>query len=203
MKRLALVLLLSAICVLATSACAQQFDVAVGVSALKSAPASDALFDPDHSPQSVGGGAFPVISGDFLFRHQVGVGGEVFWRATRNLYQAFGAQQEFRPVFYDFNAVWAPKLGKQAAAQLEGGIGAESARFYTPFVTCNFVSCTNFVSSNHFMAHLGGGLKIYIWRNVFLRPEAHYYFIHDNSEFSGNNATRFGASIGYTWRSEY
>src|SRR5205809_1105609 len=88
-----------------------------------------------------------------LFALLLCVGDDVFCTATRNLYQAFGAQQPLRPVFYDFNAVWAPRLGKRAAAELAAGIGGESSRFYTPFITCNFVSCTNFVSSNHFLGH--------------------------------------------------
>ena len=193
MKKLALFAFLSCF-LMGIAAQAQQFDVAFGISGLKAPSASEGLNSTDHSPQSIGGGVFPAFSGDFLFKKQFGVGGEVFWRATRNLYQAFGAQQPFRPVFYDFNAVWAPKLGKRAAAELVGGIGGESSRFYTPFITCNFVSCTNFVSSNHFLGHVGGGLRLYAWHNVFIRPEAHFYFVHNNVEFSGPDATRLGAS---------
>ncbi|HEY6970114.1 MAG TPA: hypothetical protein VJA94_12980 [Candidatus Angelobacter sp.] len=174
---------------------AQQADIAFGVGTVTAPSAFDATGD--FFPQSVGGGVFPSFSGDVLFLHHFGVGGNVSWRATRNLSQGF---LPFRPIFYDFNAVFAPPLGKHAAAQLEGGIGGESVRFYQGFVTCSFFSCTDFVSTNHFLGHVGGGIKFYVFHNFFIRPEAHFYFIHNNVEFSGNHATRVGASIGYTFR---
>jgi hypothetical protein len=185
----------------ATFASAQQFDVAFGLSGLKSTPAADA--SSDFSPQEVGGGVFPTFSGDFLFKKQFGVGGEVSWRAKQNLYQAFGAEQPFRPILYDFGAVWAPKLGKRAAAELTAGIGGESVRFYTPFINCSTFSCTDFVSSNHLLGQAGGGIRLYVWNHVFVRPEAHFYFVRNNNEFSGPNATRIGVSVGYSWTSEY
>ena len=174
---------------------AQQVDIAFGVGTVTAPSAFDATGD--FFPQSVGGGVFPSFSGDVLFLHHLGVGGNVSWRATRNLSQGF---LPFRPIFYDFNAVFAPPLGKHAEAQLEGGIGGESVRFYQGFVTCSFFSCTDFVSINHFLGHVGGGIKLYAYHNFFIRPEAHFYFIHNNVEFSGNHATRLGASIGYTFR---
>ena len=174
---------------------AQQVDIAFGVGTVTAPSAFDATGD--FFPQSVGGGVFPSFSGDVLFLHHLGVGGNVSWRATRNLSQGF---LPFRPIFYDINAVFAPPLGKHAEAQLEGGIGGESVRFYQGFVTCSFFSCTDFVSTNHFLGHVGGGIKLYAYHNFFIRPEVHFYFIHNNVEFSGNHATRLGASIGYTFR---
>ena len=44
-----------------------------------------------------------------------------------NLYGGF---QPERPLFYDFNGIYAPKLGKHAAAEVMAGIGWESIRFY-------------------------------------------------------------------------
>jgi hypothetical protein len=194
-------LLLSFVLLFAGFAQCQQFDVAFGLSGVKSTPAADA--SGSFSPQEVGGGVFPVFSGDFLFKKQFGIGGDVSWRAKQNLYQAFGAQQPFRPIFYDFNAVWAPKLGKHAAAELVGGIGSQSARFYTPFVNCSTFSCTDFVSSNHLLFDAGGGIRLYVWNHVFVRPEIRYYYVRNNNEFSGPNVTRVGVSIGYSWTSEY
>ena len=61
----------------------------------------------------------------------------------------------------------------------------------------DFNSC--YVSNNHFLVHVGGGLRYYVWGNVFVRPEAHFYHILNNSDvFSNNNVIRVGASIGYT-----
>ncbi len=195
MKRL---LLIGAVCVLflgVSAAHGQQLDAAFGVSGLTATPASSA--GANNFPQTMGGGAFAGFSADYLLRHHFGVGFETAWRAKRNTY--FGVQP-FRPILYDFNGVYAPPLGKHASLELQGGIGVSSTRFYQPFITCNLVSCTNFATANHFLGHVGGGIRFYIWHNVFLRPEAHYYAIHNNVEFAGSRVTRFGMSLGYSLR---
>lgn len=148
------------------------------------------------SPQSVGGGTFLNFSGDFLLRHRLGVQGEVAWRATQGKYFAV---QPFRPIFYDFNGIYAPNFGKHFGAELLAGIGAQSTRFYTNQVVCSFTSCTNYTSSNHFMGHFGGGLRLYPFGGgFFIRPEAHVYLVHNNFEFNSNHPIRVGASIGYS-----
>ncbi len=74
------------LCVLACFAAVaqgQQFDVAVGLSTVSSQAAtinSSGLYVPN-----AGGGAYPVFSGDFLFFHSIGVGGEVTWRASQDV----------------------------------------------------------------------------------------------------------------------
>lgn len=176
---------------------AQQFDAAVGASTVTAPSAIDA--SGDHFPQSVGGGTFLTFSGDLLLKHNFGVGGEVSWRATQNSYAGIAP---FRPIFYDFNGVYAPPLGKHAAAEFQAGIGAESVRFYQNFtVNCNQFTgtCTNYTSSNHFLGHFSAGIRYYVHGNVFIRPEAHLYLVNNNFEFSGARATRFGASIGYSF----
>lgn len=194
MRNLACIALLSMFFLIGKTAHAQQLDAAFGLSALHGTSASDA--SGNFFPQSVGGGVFPTISADVLLVHHIGIGGEVFWRATQNLSQGF---QHFRPIFYDFNAVFAPPIGKRAALDLEGGIGGESIRFYQPFVTCSFFSCTDFTSSNHLLGHVGVGVKLYMLHHIFIRPEAHFYFVRHNFEFSSDHATRLGVSIGYTF----
>lgn len=173
---------------------AQEFDAAFGVGTLTAPSASNA--SGNHAPISESGGAYPVFSADLLLKRQFGVSGELAWRSSRNLYAGF---QPYRPLLYDFNAIYAPKLGKHAGAELMAGIGWESLRFYQPFLTCGAITCTNFVSSNHFMGHFGGGLRYYVHGHFFVRPEAHLYLIRNNVEFSSPMATRFGVSLGYTF----
>lgn len=177
-------------------ALAQQLDIAFGVNALTSPAAT--LSTSGQTLESIGGGTYVGFSGDylFLFDRQFGVGSEVFWRASRANY---GISQPYRPLFYDFNAVWAPRLGPHISPELVAGIGAESLRFYTPFETCSFVSCTNYVSSNHFMGNFGGGLRMYVHGGLFIRPEVKLYLVRNNVEFSSNHATRYGVSIGYSF----
>jgi hypothetical protein len=172
----------------------QQFDAAFGAGTILAPSASNA--NGDHAPVSLSGGTYPVFSADILLKHQFGISGELAWRASRNLYGGFAPE---RPLFYDFNGIYAPKLGKHAQAELEGGIGFESIRFYQGFTSCGSFSCTDFVSSNHFMGHFGAGFRYYIHGHIFVRPEAHLYLINNNQEFSSPVATRVGVSLGYTF----
>ena len=194
MKKLSfLVVTFALVFMLGSAAQAQQFDLSFGVSGL-TAPSSTATL------QTIGGGAYPTFGLDFLFYHNFGVGFNAAFRASQNLYQGF---QPFRPFFYDVDAVYAPPLGKHAQLELSAGIGAESVRFYTPFLTCGtFTGCTDFVSSNHFLGQFGGGLRLYATNRIFIRPEAHVYLVHNNVEFSGSHATRFGLSIGYSFKNQ-
>src|ERR1041385_1461972 len=96
--------------------------------------------------------------------------------------------------------------GNSKPVSLTGGaypqaaIGWESLRFYQPFFNgSGFTGCSNFVSSNHFMGHFGGGLRYYFKGHFFVRPEAHVYLIRNNVEFSSPLATRVGVSLGYTF----
>lgn len=205
MKRL--LLLVASSCVLfavTSTAYAQQFDIAFGYGTLGGNPASDAtaadVASGTHAAQSISGGGYPSFSGDFLFiKKYLGVGGEVTWRAHQNIDQFF---QPYRPILYDFNVIYAPAIGKHAQVEVQGGIGAESLRFYSPVFVCNFFGCTNYSSSNHFLTHVGGGLRLYVWRSVFIRPEAHYYFVNNNFEFAGPRVTRYGVSLGYSLRNQ-
>jgi hypothetical protein len=188
-----LVVTFAMVFMLGSAAQAQQFDLSFGVSGL-TAPSSNATV------QTIGGGAYPTFGLDFLFYHNLGVGFNAAFRAKQNLYQGF---QPFRPFFYDVDLVYAPPLGKHAQLELSAGIGAESVRFYTPFLTCGtFTGCTDFVSSNHFLGQFGGGLRLYVTNKIFIRPEAHVYVVRNNFEFSGAQATRFGLSIGYSFKNQ-
>ena len=91
-------------------------------------------------------------------------------------------------------AVAAPVTGGGNAM---GGLGGLYLRFSTPYFTCG--SCTNYTSTNHVGGHVGADIRYYVWRKVFIRPEAHYYRIHNNVEFNGANAARFSVSVGYSF----
>jgi hypothetical protein len=193
--RLATFLCFACAVLFSTVAHAQQVDFAFGMGTTNAPSASQA--DSNHSPVSLTGGAYPSFSGDVLLHKRIGFQGELAWRASRANYP--GADIPYRPLFWDFNAIYAPKLASHAEVNLLGGIGAESIRFYVGTV-CGAFSCSNFQSSNHFMGHFGAGLKLYPVRNFFIRPEAHLYLVNNNVEFSSPRVVRYGISIGYTLR---
>jgi hypothetical protein len=175
------------------AAYSQQMDFAFGMSTVTAPAGAEA--SGDHFPQSLTGGAYPSFSGGVLIKNGFGINGEVTWRASRS---TFAGVAPYRPVLFDINAVYAPRLGR-ISPELMAGIGAENIRFYQNFLNCGFTGCTNYTSSNHFLGHFGGGLRLYLSNSIFLRPEAHLYLINNNVEFSSARATRFGLSIGYSF----
>ena len=171
-----------------------QIDLAFGMNTVTAPSANEA--SGNHTPQSLTGGAYPSFSVDVLFFKNIGVQGEFAWKASRGIWQDV---QPYRPMFYDFNAIFVPKIADRTYLELLAGIGSEATRFYQPFQVCDFNTCQNFVTINHFMGHFGVGLKAYPAKNFFVRPEAHLYLVNDNQEFSSGRAVRYGVSIGYTF----
>jgi len=192
MRKLVLVCVVSLFITIAAQA---QLDLSFGAGTTTGASAASA--SGNFAPQTIGGGTYLFFNGDYRFFHGFGIGAEISWRASQNLW---GGQVPFRPIFYSFNGVYAPKLTKNFGVDLQGGIGAENVHFYTGNVTCSaFTGCSNYQSSNHFMGHLGGGLRLYPKGNFFIEPQIHEYFVRNNFEFSGPRVTRYGVSIGYSW----
>jgi hypothetical protein len=194
-NKLIVALVVSACFAVATNVQGQQVDAAFGLGTLTGS-SSNAAVSFANFTQSLSGGAYLNFSGDALIKGNFGVQGEVAWRASRNLYAGF---QPYRPVIWDFNAIYAPRFNQHLGAEVMGGIGAESIRFYQNSFNCGFTGCTNYTTSTHFLGHFGGGIRIYPTGNFFVRPEAHIYLINNNVEFSSNYATRYGVSIGYTF----
>lgn len=197
MKKLSAVFVFCASLFVGGALQAQQIDAQFGLSGIHSASATNFDFNTlSHSPQSLSGGVYPGFAADFIFWHNIGFNGEISWKASQGLYQGtFG----YRPILYDFNGVYAKKVGR-VGFSLMGGLGAESVRFYEGFSTCNNLGqCTNYVSSNHFLGHVGGALRLYMTHSVYVAPEAHFYFVHNNQEFTSDFATRYSVNIGYTF----
>jgi len=194
LKKLSLIMMLVLPFLIRDTVHAQEFDAAFGAGTLIAPSAASATGN--HQAVTLGGGTYPAFSADLILKRNFGISGELAWRASRNLYGGFGPE---RPLLYDFNGIYAPKLGKHVAAEVMAGIGWESIRFYQGFTSCGTFSCSDFVSSNHFMGHVGGGLRYYFYGHFFVRPEAHFYAIRNNIEFSSPYATRVGVSLGYTF----
>jgi hypothetical protein len=171
----------------------QQMDFAFGLSTTHSAPVSTSTLA--FPPESLTGGIYPSISGDFLIKKAVGIGGEISWRGGQAQYNQV---LPYRPILWDFDGIYTPKLGPHVAAELSAGIGAETTRFYSNTIQCG-ISCTNYASSNHFMGQFGAGLKLYARGGLFVRPEVHLYVVHNNIEYTSPYVVRYGASIGYTF----
>jgi len=183
-----------------TLAYAQQFDIALGGSTLlaTSRPSDLVTFHPPVQK----GGTFVGINGDFVGfkKRRLGLNIETAWRYRQATYPYNG--EAYRPIFTDVNALFQPRMGKIAGRQvgldLMGGIGVASTSFNLSGSTCSSSGCVNYTSSNHFMEHLGGGVRCRVWRHFFVRPEVHYYHVQNYIEFNSGNVIRVGASLGYT-----
>lgn len=193
MRKLAIFAPVFAVLFFAQFASAQQGDAMFGGNTLVSSGSCDA--NTGLCPEK--GGFYPSVSADVIFHKRIGFNWETAWRGSQGDY----AGQPYRPIITDFNAMFQPKLGKKIGADLMGGIGWQSTRFYLPFCTNGF-TCNNFVSTRHFLTDLGGGIRYYVWGHIFVRPEVHYYHIQNNVEFDSPNLFRVGASLGYTFGSE-
>lgn len=197
MKKFAPIMLLLALTAMLGTSVAQQVDLGFGVSTLTAPGVTtrDGLLYPSET-----GGAYLGFNGDVLVHKRFGVGAEIDWRAAQNSY---GQLAPYRPLFFDVNGVWAPKLTEHLTGELVAGIGVEDIRFYTGYGAgggCGFYGyCNNYVSSHHFMGDFGGGIRAYLWHNLFIRPEVRLYLIHNNAEFSSGRAVRYGATLGYSF----
>ena len=79
LKKLSLVVTASLLLMLAAAAHAQQMDFAFGISTISS-PAYNSTASASYPPQSLTGGIYPSLSGDFLLRKHIGVMGEISWK---------------------------------------------------------------------------------------------------------------------------
>jgi hypothetical protein len=151
----------------AAAAYGQQIDVAFGAGTV-SAASSNVSNVFSQFKQTFSGGTFLAFSGDALIHKNLGFQGEVAWRASKTNYAGV---LPYRPLFWDFNAIYAPRWNRFIGAEVMAGIGAESSRFYTGQGNCSyFGGCTNYQSISHFMGDFGGGIRLYPVGNFLSAP---------------------------------
>ena len=200
MRKFAFFTTLFAVLAVASLASAQQGDAYIGAGTMLSPGAASCGRQPDGNflcPEK--GGTYLNLGADVIFHKRVGIAFDAAWKASQGAYGGPGGQP-YRPLLFDFNGVYQPRIGKKAGLDLVGGIGWQSTRFYGYQPTSNcvyFGQC--YVSSNHFLVDLGAGVRYYFWGHVFIRPEVRYYHVLNNTDvFTSGNIVRVGASIGYT-----
>jgi Outer membrane protein beta-barrel domain len=201
---LAMVLLVSAFASLAS---AQQGDAYIGGGTMLSSSPSSTIGNSNCTVDSSGtnivcpekGGLYLNLGADIVFKNRLGAAFDVNWKASQGEFGGPGGQP-YRPLLFDFNGVYQPRLSKKAGIDLFGGIGWQSTRFYgyQPTSGCVYFGAC-YTSSNHFLVDVGGGLRYYVWGHMFIRPEFRYYQIVNNTDnFTSGHIIHVGASIGYT-----
>jgi len=198
MRKLAFLATIFAFLILPSLASAQQGDAMFGFGTLLSPGAAECGLSSGQLACPEKGGLYPNLSADVIFHKRIGFGFDVAWRGGQGNFAGLGLP--YRPLLFDFNGVYQPRLSKKTGLDLMGGIGWQSTRFYGYQNTSNcvyFGAC--YSSYNHFLVDVGGGFRYYFYGHVFVRPEAHYYHVFNNSDvFTSGNIIRVGGSIGYT-----
>ena len=146
------------------------------------------------------GGLFETIGGDVMFRQNFGVGFETSFQSQRNY-----AGLNYRPLFYDFNAIYSPSVGqRKIVPEIQAGVGGANLRFYLNQSFCDsFGGCSNsntyLESSNHFQLHLGGGLRLYVKGGLYVKPQIDAHWVNNFFQFGSNWVPEYSMSVGYTF----
>jgi hypothetical protein len=148
------------------------------------------------------GGLFMTYGGTFMFSPHLGVGGESSFRTSQGSY----AGLNYRPTFWDFNAVYHPVAGEERriVPEFQGGLGGANLKFYYTQQYCDqFVGCSSsnsfLESSNHFQVHMSAGVRLYVKGGLFVRPQVDVHYVNNFFQFGSNWVPEYGAVIGYSF----
>jgi hypothetical protein len=144
-------------------------------------------------------GTFGKIGADVLLSHGLGFGGETDFRFSQGGY----AGLNYRPIFWDFNGIFAPGNGR-IQPDIEAGLGGANLRFYYSAQYCDiFAGCSTsnqyLESSNHFQVHLSAGVRFYVTPHIFLRPQIDAHWVHNFFQFGSDWAPEYSVSVGWSF----
>jgi len=153
-----------------------------------------------YQPPAENGGIYPSFGAEGILENRFGISAEGAIRFSRGTYNGY---QPYRPMFFDVNGVFAPRINKRISLDLAVGPGFSTVLFYNQFGSCSTGNtfCRTNLNSTHFLVHVGAGPRYYFHGPFFVRPEVNYYFVVNNVEFHSGNVLRLGGSVGYSWGS--
>ena len=146
-------------------------------------------------------GVFGGFGGSYMLKPMLGVGFEYFSKFT----QADYAGLNYRPRFYDFNAIWMPiPNSHKVVPEFQAGVGAAHLSFYYNQQFCDvFAGCSTsnsfLESSNHFQTHLGAGVNIYVKGGIFVRPQFDVHYVRNFFQFGSNWSPAYSVALGYSF----
>lgn len=154
------------------------------------------------------GGFFGTIGGDFLFFHsdKIGIGAEYSFRKDKGPY----AGLLYQPKFFDVNAVYQPlTIAHRFTPEIQLGAGKASLATYYTLASCYKLpqGCAGpnaqISSVNPFQAHIGAGLRVYVWKGIFVRPQVDIRWVQDDFSyyFGSSWVKQYSFAVGYTLRS--
>ncbi|MBV9765749.1 MAG: outer membrane beta-barrel protein [Acidobacteriaceae bacterium] len=197
---------ISALCLCAPFANAQSVDAYFGVGTMTDSSSKTSIDtfgtgNPFTSPRL--GGTFGKAGADVMLTPHFGVNGDVDFRFAQGAYSGL----TYRPMFYDFNAIWAPtgRSLKRVVPEIQAGLGAVNLKFFSPSASfCDaFAGCSSsnsyLESSNHFQVHLAAGLRLYATQHLFFQPQVDAHYVNNLFQFGSNWVPEYSASVGWSF----
>ncbi len=133
-----------------------------------------------------------------MLKPSFGVGAEVAVRFRQGDFGTYG----YRPVFYDFNAIWTPSLGRRIMPEFQGGLGGVRTSFYDasqPYYDYYTGKWSTLAGrSSHFQLHAGAGLRIYVKGRIFVRPQVDYHWVKNMWEFKSSSVPAYSLAVGWS-----
>jgi hypothetical protein len=143
-------------------------------------------------------GVFGTIGGGLFLKQNYGFGAQVSFRFKQGDYVGYG----YRPIFYDFNGMWTPKVGKFVLPEFQGGFGGMNLRFYdsaNPYYDYNTGRVSTFAgSSNHFQLHAAAGLRFKAKDHIYVRPQVDYHWVPNLNEFGSNSVLGYSLAVVFS-----
>jgi hypothetical protein len=148
-------------------------------------------------------GLFADAGGSLMLTQHFGAGAQISWRAGEGSY----AGLNYRPLFYDFNAIWQPVKTSRIVPELQAGLGGARFRFSANTQACDqLVGCSTVSlgseSSNHFTTHLAAAVRLYATHRVFVRPAVDVHWVNNNFQFGSNWVPQYSIGVGYSFGGE-
>jgi len=145
-------------------------------------------------------GLFATVGGGFMLTNHFGAGAEINWRAGSGDY----AGLNYRPVFYDFNAIWQPIKTKRFVPEVQAGIGGVHVGFTANQTECSeIVGCSTVSlgseSSSHFQVHMALAARLYLTPHIFLRPAVDAHWVNNFFQFGSNWVPEYTMGLGYSF----
>lgn len=142
-------------------------------------------------------GVFGIFGGDAMFKPNLGVGVAISTRFAQGAY----AGLNYRPTFYDFNAVWQPgSVTQRVQPEFQGGVGGVKISFYQGGFN-NLIGPSSYLvgQSSHFQLHGSAGVRFYVTDHVYVRPQVDLHYVPNFVQFGRNAVPEFTVAVGYSF----
>jgi hypothetical protein len=147
-------------------------------------------------------GLFGDLGASYMFTQHLGVGADFDWRTTRAAYTGLN----YRPYFYNFDAIYEPGKTKHFEPEIRAGLGGVDVSYGYSSTACDaLVGCSTsnqyLESAHHFQVHMELAARYYMTNHIFLRPSVEAHWVDNFSQFGSNWVPQYSMGVGYSFGS--